>query len=151
MVNKLSTFMEFVQAISESDIAKPRTNLGIDRKQMPQISSQDVNEFISYLKSLGHAVTKSTLPIIQLKMTQKEFNDDKVKHLMKKGKSQLSKPVIVSKDNYLLDGHHRFLALYNLDSSSKIPVVKVDVAIHTLLNLAKSFPKTYSKSIHESI
>jgi GNAT superfamily N-acetyltransferase len=62
----------------------------------------------------------------------------------------LAKPVIISKDNYILDGHHRVAALYNIDKDFRLKTIKVDLGIRDLLKTAKGFPKVSYKNINES-
>ena len=46
---------------------------------------------------------------------------------------------IVSVDNFIIDGHHRYLAAIMLDPKMKVNVVKVDLPIKKLLPLSLSF------------
>lgn len=141
------TFLEFVQ---HQYLKYPTRNLGIERNQMPQISSDKVKDFMYYMKSLGHRYIDEKVKLNHVKCTQKEFNDDKIVKLMKVASNNLKKPILLSKEGYLLDGHHRFLALYNKNQNDRIPAIRFNVEIYTLLNLAKSFPDSFSKSVNES-
>ena len=57
--------------------------------------------------------------------------------------------VIVSKGNYLLDGHHRIAAIYNMDNEHVVHVIKVNAKIQELFHLARAFEKTQFLSVNE--
>ena len=136
---------------NEDTIKHIGKSLGVARKDMPQINSKDVSDFVKYLKNNKVSVSASLINISKVKMTQKDLNVDKVKSLLGVDKSNLSKPVIISKDNYILDGHHRVAALYNLDDDFRIKTIKVGLGIKDLLKVAKDYPKVSYKSITERI
>jgi mannose-6-phosphate isomerase-like protein (cupin superfamily)/predicted transcriptional regulator len=136
--------------INEDTVKHISKSLGVARKDMPQINSKDVGEFVNYLKDKGISVTSSKINVSNVGMTQKDINVDKVKGLLGASINHLHKPVIISKDGYILDGHHRVAALYNIDKNYKISTIKVGVGIKDLLNISKSFPKVSYKSITES-
>jgi hypothetical protein len=125
----------------------PKGSLGISRKDMPQIKSTDVPEFIKYLATKDIKTDSTTVKAASLKPTQKEIQKERVADLATIAKDNLSKPLIISKDGYVLDGHHRWLALINKDKAAKIKVVKVNVTMKELLELAKKFPKVSYKQI----
>ena len=126
----------------------PKGGLGVPRKNMPQIKSKFVPDFIDYLETKGIKSTKTKVKVGQIKPTQGEINLDKVKSLVKSANdSSLKKPVIVSKDGFILDGHHRWLALLQKDKRTALDSVKVDATVGELLKLAKKYPKTTYKEI----
>ena len=130
--------------------ANYKKTLGIPRKDMPQIKSTDVDEFIDFLKQTkGVNSSKQTVMVKRLKPTQKDFNPEKVEKLKTAPMHVLQKVIIASSDNYILDGHHRYSALLELDPNAKMPIIKVGVKISKLLELADEFPKTFRKSINE--
>lgn len=134
--------------LSELQIEKPETHqtLGIERKDMPQIKKKDLPEFFKYMEDKGVTVTKETVAAASLKATQKNFDDEKIIQSMDTAKTD--KPIIISMDDYVIDGHHRWLGAVN--TGSKINVVRVDLPVKKLLRLALAFPKTYFKDVHES-
>lgn len=134
-----------------SDLYLPKHGLNISRSELPQIKSTDVSDFLHWLKSNKHAtVTHTELPVTALYPSQGEFNQVKIKALMGKERSNLKKPIIVSGDHYVLDGHHRWLALLNLDKNETIPAIVVHMKILDLLAATKEYPKSFTKSIIES-
>jgi GNAT superfamily N-acetyltransferase len=136
--------------LNEDTVKHITKSLGVSRKDMPQINSKDVGEFVKYLKDKGVSVSSSVINVSKVGMTQKDINVDKVRDLLGVEKANLAKPVIISKDNYILDGHHRVAALYNIDKDFRLKTIKVDLGIRDLLKTAKGFPKVSYKNINES-
>lgn len=137
------------EMVSEDTIKHISKSLGVSRDKMPQINSKDVGEFVKYLKDKGVSSSSSVIDVSKVGMTQKDINVDKVKDLLGVEKSNLAKPVIISNDNYILDGHHRIVALYNIDKNFKLKTIKIDLGIKDLLNVAREFPKASFKGITE--
>jgi hypothetical protein len=144
----MKSFSEYV----ESKIKIPKGNLGILRKNMPQIKSNHVPEFMKWLKTFGVSMITKSVAIKTLKMTQKEVSMDKILGMINDAPEEsLSKPIILSSDNYILDGHHRFVALYNKNKNIKLTVYQVNVKIDALLELAHKFPKAIKQGINENV
>jgi hypothetical protein len=137
------------EVITEDTIKYLSKSLGMSRKDMPQISSKHIGDFVKYLNDKGVSVSPSVIDVSKIGMTQKDINVDKVKDLLGVEKSNLAKPVIISNDGYILDGHHRVAALYNVDKNFKLKTIKVDLGIKDLLKTAGEFPKVSYKGITE--
>jgi putative sterol carrier protein len=137
------------EVITEDTIKYLSKSLGMSRKDMPQISSKHIGDFVKYLNDTGVSVSPSVIDVSKIGMTQKDINVDKVKDLLGVEKSNLAKPVIISNDGYILDGHHRVAALYNVDKNFKLKTIKVDLGIKDLLKAAGEFPKVSYKGIEE--
>ena len=78
---------------------------------------EDAERRLQYIKNNGYSYKQVYMQISNLNLTQGEINKDKIEQLMSSDRQSLSKPVIVSKGRYILDGHHRILALYALDNN----------------------------------
>jgi|GEM_PF-2197732 len=129
----------------------PPGSLGIPRADMPQVKSTDVPEFLQWLGGRGVSTRRTQVQVDKIKPTQREIDIDKVAAMVAAApEAALAKPVIISKDFYLLDGHHRWLALVNRDREFRIKTVQVDVPIRTLLDLTGRFPKTTHKRMGEA-
>lgn len=50
-------------------------------------------------------------------------------------------PIIVSKDGFVLDGSHRFLAVHNARVNATIPTLTANVNIGPLLDVSRKYPK----------
>ena len=129
----------------------PKHGLNIERSHLPQIKSTDIPEFIQWLQKNKHVkVTHTDFPVASLYPIQGEFNEVKIHQLMKDKKEHLKKPVIISGDHYLLDGHHRWLALLNMDKTDTIPAIVVHMKVLDLIAATKEFPKSFTKTVVES-
>ena len=141
---------KFRTYIAELKVEKPdaRDTLGIKRDKMPQVKSKDYDELIKHLNKNGVRVTKKSVKASTLKATQKDFNVDKIVGAISKIKTiGTAKPLIVSSDNYIIDGHHRWLAAKNVGDS--ISIMQSNVKVKELLKHVYSFPKTFAKGINE--
>jgi ParB-like chromosome segregation protein Spo0J len=135
------------------DVYVPKKNLGVPRSEMPQISSKKVPDFVRWLQDGGVRVSRKRVRADKLNATQREINRSKVEALASNPshRSHLEKPVIVSKDGYLMDGHHRWMALLTIDPDAVIPVVKVDLKIRDLLEVADDFDGVTRKDLAASL
>ncbi len=127
----------------------PKDTLGVKRKEMPQVKSDDYAEFIAYLQKNGAKFTKETIPARDLKAMQKEFSDEGImKQLMKNiEQGPNRKAVIASSDDYIMDGHHRWLVAIN--TGADLNVFRVNLPAYELYDLVNKFEKTYYKDIYE--
>ena len=137
--------------VQELKIEKPdeKDTLGKSRAEMPQIKSDDYKEFIDYLQKNGAKFTKETIPARDLSAMQKEFSD---KGIMKQLTKNIElgpnrKAVIASSDDYILDGHHRWLVAIN--TGADLNVMRVNMPAYKLYDLVNKFEKTYYKDIYE--
>lgn len=125
-------------------IPSEKETMGIVREKMPQVAEKDYPEFFKYLKDNGAKLTKKKITASDLKPIQKEFAKVGVEKSMAKlgGKS---KPLISSADKYIIDGHHRWLAVLNSTPKAKMDVIEVNMPMKKLLALTVAFPKTTFK------
>ena len=150
---------EFISEESEEPTERGIINLDfgmrLSRMELPQIKSTDVPEFIEWLDEKGTDSLKTSMEVGELTPVQKEINLEKTDSMAAKheeGEIDLStgKPVMVSNDEYLVDGHHRWYALRELDPNNRLDVVIIDAPILDLISLMKQFPKTsYKKPVDE--
>lgn len=121
----------------------------IPRSEMPQIKSTDMQDFRNWLTQKGYDSTEENVDVSELEPTQSEINIQKVNGMLNaKTIEQLSqsKPVLVTEDNYLIDGHHRWFALLNDSDENVISSIRVNLPLEELLSLAKEYPKVSFKS-----
>ncbi len=137
--------------IGELKIVKPdpKDTKGVKRSDMPQVSKADYPEFFEYLKANGATFEmQKDIPAKTFKSTQGEFSDAGVERSMTKlAKGAPKKPIIVSQDNYIIDGHHRWLVAMNLGNST-VDTIKISMDADELLALVKAFNKTSYKDIY---
>jgi hypothetical protein len=115
-------------------------DLGIARKYMPQfIGKDDVQKFRRFIRrvyGIKSGVTRRKAR--ELKPSQKEISRERIEDLIE-NENILNKvlvPLIISKDNYVVDGHHRWAA-YRLKKPNKaLPVVEIDAPIKDVLGIS---------------
>jgi uncharacterized protein (DUF1015 family) len=141
---------KFRTYIAELKVDRPQSKdtLGIMRDKMPQVRSKDYDELIVHLKKNGVRVQRKTVKANTLKATQSDFNVDKIVDKISKIRTLgKAKPLIVSSDNYIIDGHHRWLAAKNVGGS--IDIMQSNVKVKELLKQVYSFDKTFTKGIND--
>ena len=119
----------------------PKTSLNMTREQMPQITAANTMEFIDWLEAQGVTVQFLSMPVALLRCAQGQVDHSKVVSLQNSA-ALSTKPFIVSKDNYVFDGHHRWLALLNRDPHYSVDTYRVNLPIQELLDMASKFSKT---------
>jgi hypothetical protein len=121
---------------------------GIPRVEMPQLDKQQTKDFLKYLKDQGYKVEKDKVRADHLRATQNELNGAKVAATMDKIRDAggKSKKIVVSSDDYILDGHHSWAAKIgvdaedgDLDNDLKMNVARVNIPITKLLAEAEKF------------
>ena len=114
----------------------------------PEAEKSPFDMMLDHFKSEGGGVSEpSPIPVGQLKATQKDIKDGKATFFAEtqmKGewpngaKADLStKPIVISNDGHILDGHHRWAALLMLGPDMTMNAITVDMPMHELLD--KSF------------
>ena len=143
--------MRFKSYIREFKVEYPdsKKTLGIPRDKMPQVKSKDYPELVAFLKSNGIRMTKRKVKAKDLKATQSNFNVDKITQAVAKYKTLAqAKPIIVSSDGYVIDGHHRWLGAVNVGGD--IAIMQASVKAKELMDAINKFPKTFNKNINQT-
>lgn len=114
-----------------------KKGLGIDRKDMPQIPKEDYQSFVDYVEKQGILIEKRVgLSPKELIPVQQTYKDKDIEELI--DITDMSRPILVSKDHYIIDGHHRWLVgLFT--KRQKVTVTIINLNIMECLNLAKQF------------
>lgn len=129
----------------------PKNGLNIARASLPQVKSTDVSNYLKWLKQHKHiSSTRTELPVSKLYPSQGNFNQSKIHDFMTHKRTELRKPIIVSADHYVVDGHHRWIALLNLDPHDTIPAILMSAKIMDLIAATQEYPKSFSKNVVES-
>ena len=143
-------FLDIVMKEFRIDVPDKGDTMGIPRNRMPQVKTADYPEYFKYLKDNGVDFKKiEGVKAAQLKPIQGEFSKQGVEKQLNKILKNLEdggKPLIASSDDYIIDGHHRWLAAKNTRSS--VTVFKADIPMRELLELTLKFPKVYFKDIY---
>src|ERR1051325_11259137 len=136
-------------------------NLDVPRIQMPQFAGEPVpgseadklprskfdpknvdatEHFVSYLKDKGIGVKNDRVYAAYLRASQRELIGTKVAGIMKTTKFDITKtPIFISRDNYVVDGHHRWAAVVGRDAADnklgnlKMNAIRIDAPISEVL------------------
>jgi predicted ABC-type ATPase len=144
------------------DVMNLHGSLGIDRMNMPQVSgllpdgryapsSEMMPKFLEHLKAKGVSVTHERVPASSLKPTQTTGDMRAVKGIaasLASGDLKDTKPVLVSSDNRVIDGHHQWAA-HALGTSQGTrtgsapgePVIRAGLPAAKLMAEARQFAK----------
>jgi hypothetical protein len=151
---------------------KLRTNEfpnGVPRVQMPQFSGEArpgsdadklpktprgrvvaVDAFVQHLKDVGIKTSRELVPAAGLRATQMEMKGDVVARMMTDHTfDPAHEPMFISRDNYVIDGHHRWAAVVGRDAEdghlgdSKLKVVRIDAPISEILHRANWWTKEF--------
>ena len=115
-------------------------SLGIARRDMPQVPEKFKAQFVDELRADGVGVTREEVDAGTLKATQGEYNPTAIQQVRdnRAGSTDVKdNPIVVSSDDRVLDGHHRWAAA--AQDGDRIKVVRVDLPIKDLLSRAREF------------
>lgn len=138
--------------LDEFRIEKPKASdtMGITRDKMPQVKSDDYEDYKKYLKDNGITLRPQVVDAKDLKPMQKEFSDQGVEKQLQRNKEKGAginpKPLLASSDSYIVDGHHRWLAALN--SGHKVSILRANADGNELLALTLKYPRVYFKDIY---
>lgn len=118
------------------------------RDDMPQVNTQNLGKALGMTKRKAK-VTKGMSLAIKLKASQKELIQSKVKGIAKKyDKPSDMKPLIIAKDGYIVDGHHRWVAaIYKFGNDVKIPTITIHLNKKPAIELYNSVAKSLGENI----
>lgn len=115
----------------------PGIGVSISRDKMPQIPTDSIHDFIQFAKERGVGVVDGFVIADELSPTQGEFRQSRVDGLPDHA---LSLPILVSADDYILDGTHRWVKHWQLDRSKQVPILRLKLPLHDALDLMREFP-----------
>ena len=149
MKSNKKIFIERYVDDSKIEVPEKEDTKNIDRKGMPQVAENDLAAFLKYLKNNDIEVKEKTVQASELKASQGQFHKEKIKKIIKsiEANELEYKPLLVSKDNYIVDGHHRWLAFLNLDK--KIDIYKININFEDLYKTMEKFPKSFKAKLYE--
>ena len=128
----MMSFKEFLAGLKKRE--------GISREHMPQIPKDKYAEFIEFARNKGIIVEeKISVKYPMLSIIQNTFKDLTYDEL--KGITDMTRPLIISKDYYIIDGHHRFLVgLFEKHPAALCTMINLNV--NDALDLAIEFSNT---------
>jgi hypothetical protein len=119
-------------------------DLGIPRKLMPQFSSAaDIRSFREFLRSkYGIKSKRTTRSAGQLRPSQEEIRRDRtdsVREEIRMNQLDPKVPIVVSADNYVIDGHHRWAAFHLHSPKKQLPVLQIQASGKDVLGAAAAW------------
>ena len=91
----------------------------------------------------------------QLKATQREIKAGKTYGIanayLQGDYDPRESPIIISKDNHILDGHHRYSAMITADPEAKMNVIRVDLPMKEFLERSFDQPGVFRADIQDNI
>lgn len=121
-----------------AQFSKESGTKGIPRAQMPQIKAVHRGAMTNFMNARGVKHEEQEVAADTLKPTQAEFSKEKVARA--KAAPATDRSVLVSRDGYVLDGHHQWMAA--LEKGEQVKVIRLDAEIDQLLTLAHEFPSS---------
>ena len=118
---------------------------GAKRKDMPVVSSYQVEQFKQDLKEHGVESHYAWQELGDLKPIQSQIYFDRVVNAeiefggIHHGSDQTKKTMIVSKEGYIIDGHHRWATGTLADETVKMKTLVVNMDIDHLLEYTKDW------------
>lgn len=140
----IKSFEEFLDENFTSGMATYVKPIGlVKRHKLPNIVDDDA--FVEDITSSGISVREYADTTTTFTPTQSEFNDDKVNSIVKN--KSFDKPILVSSDDYIVDGHHRWKAACVSDVN--ISVKKIDMNYTELCDFLDDKSYVANKKINE--
>lgn len=130
--------------MSEFNNKNSEDSLNKRRYVMPQII--DVDKMIADLSEHDIGIARMKIDPNELVPTQKEYNPQKVQDLIDDFDNIA--PIIISNDDYIIDGHHRWYAAFLL--KEKIDCIVIDLTIEEVLDFLKEKDYIETKKLHEN-
>lgn len=117
----------------DDDILIPNEEEALRRPRdlMPKIA--DLKKLLDDLGNNSVAYTLGMIDPQTLKPGQDGFDINKVRDIQAQSNPTLDQPLVISRDNYVVDGHHRWLAAAN-NSKSPIMATQVNMDFHDLID-----------------
>jgi hypothetical protein len=123
--------------------------LGIKRSEMPQIPIKMRKQFIQDMADQGVSTELKKVDAMDLKPSQSEISATKTARLYQHFKSDgipKDKAILVSKDGFVVDGHHHWAAaaaMGLMGNKSTIPVIQMDLNIKDAISAAKAWSDSH--------
>lgn len=105
----------------------PKNSLGYEKKDLPQIRTGSKGMFIQYLNNkYGRQMTSyKDVQASELKPVQNKINKKQLQIIKDYGGLANNKPITVSNDGYVIDGHHRWF--YAKEQGISLPSLIIDL------------------------
>ncbi|HEV7889429.1 MAG TPA: hypothetical protein VGP08_02265, partial [Pyrinomonadaceae bacterium] len=125
------TFRDFPEGMGES---------GVPRASMPQVKGKHRGAMVQFLRARGIAHAWEEVPADSLRPSQREYSPEKVSRALSYEGAE--RPILISSDGHVADGHHQWLSALHKNPHGRIPVIRLDAPINQLLLEMARFPSS---------
>jgi predicted ABC-type ATPase len=125
-----------------------KDSLNIPREDMPQIPKERIQDYLSWLKDQGINSREETVQPKDLKPIQSTV-DSRIAASLPGDVNIPGRPMIISKDSYILDGHHRWYKA--LTDGKSLNCLRLDVDMQRLLDVTRNYPKVEYHTVAQSM
>lgn len=125
-------------------------NLGISRDKMPQIDASEIDNFKTYLADNNIKYEIVNIVANELTPTQSELDTDKADKIYNDGNAWENE-IIISEDNFVLDGHHRWLAVVRNSEDQDMKALKIGLSAEDCLECMHNFKGTKKRDISDKV
>ena len=141
---------------SEKEGDRKKGQAAVDAGADPEDDRPMTEIFMDWLKGKGTKVsTGEKVAVGQLKATQREIKAGKTFGMADAYFSgtydPTKKPIIVSSDNHILDGHHRWAAMLTADPEAEMKVIRVGMPMKKILEKSFSMPGVFRADLQDSV
>jgi len=121
--------------------------IGIPRVEMPVIRASKTADFVKHLEDQGYDIKEGREKAANLRASQSELSGEKVAASMKRieDEGKFYKRIVISRDDYVLDGHHTWAGQLALDAADndltndgrQVKIARIDIGIVELIKEAE--------------
>lgn len=128
------------EKITWEKFARETGTLGIPREIMPQIDQGNRAAVVNFFKARGVGYARILRAPADLKPSQAEYSPEKVAAAMERIDSNRS--LLVSADNFVMDGHHQYLAKLKTAPNKPIEVFVLKAPAMQVIGMLLAMPST---------
>ena len=118
----------------------------IPRENLPQISKDKIADFVKFAKKQNVPVKLEYVRTGSLKPIQKSYNKKKILDMMDK---KIEIPLLISKEGFIVDGHHRAMAELLKNHNGDTACLRFDCPVGDLIRLGHKFDGSTTKTVNE--
>jgi hypothetical protein len=137
--------LTFANFLLYEEIIPMHASLGLSRDEMPQVLTADVKDFIGWLKKKNISVERVVKNAKDLSPSQHQLDADKVRNMVNKDDDG-GPPILTSSDDYVVDGHHRYMSRALGDKT--IECYRINMPARELIKMMGEYPRVKYRPIH---
>ena len=114
----------------------------VPRPVMPQVDEKFYPELFKFASERGICIRSATIDPAEKLRPHQHIDKLKAKHMGDVEPAVLAKPILTSRDDFILDGNHRWLA--HVMNKLPVPVYELALEFEEAIRFLFEFPHTYS-------